>query len=406
MIERTYYKKIWREFDEEKHLVLISGPRQAGKTTLAKTIASKEKSSLYFNYDIHSSKAKLHTNPTFFEDVDRKGEALPLIILDEIHKYSDWKNYLKGIYDGYSDEFRFLVTGSGRLDLYQRSGESLAGRFLHLHFFPLTIGELFSETPGMKTGETALFELAESEDEEILSALDTLFHVGGFPEPFVKGKEISYRRWAETYHSQIIREDIRSALSIQKIDEMETLYALLVPRVGSLLSASSLAGQLRISHNTVSSWLSVFERFLLIFRIRPYSEKISRSILKEPKLYFYDVRRLSEEGPRFENIIALELLRAATLWTDYGLGSYELRFLRNKEKEEVDFLMTRDGKPYLLVEAKLRDTTVSPALRKFQLQLKVPAIQLVNRRGVNRIIKNNSFRILVASAPPWLAMLG
>lgn len=406
MIKREYYRRIWREFDEEKHLVLISGPRQTGKTTLAKSFAADEETSLYFNYDIAANKATLHTNPAFFEEMDRRGTASPLIILDEIHKFGDWKNYLKGIYDGYAEDYRFLVTGSGRLDLYQRSGESLAGRHLQFHLFPLTVGELFATAIGEKTHQDRLFELVQTENEELFSTWEALHQFSGFPEPFVKGRNPAYRRWAESYHRQIIREDIRDALTVKKIDEMETLYSLLPSRVGSLLSAASLARQLKVSHNTVASWLSVFDRFLLIFRIRPYSRNLSRSITKEPKLYFFDARRVNDEPARFENLIAVELHRAVTLWTDYGLGSFELRFLRNKEMEEVDFLVTRDGIPYFLVEAKLNDTTVSPALRKFQQKLKVPAIQLVNRKGVHRITRNDAHRILVASAPPWLAALG
>jgi predicted AAA+ superfamily ATPase len=406
MIERDYYREIWREFDEDKHLVLISGPRQAGKTTLAKAIASDEEASQYFNYDVPANKAKLQANPTFFEEIDRPGNVLPLVILDEIHKYKDWKNYLKGVYDGFGEEYRFLVTGSGRLDLFQRSGESLAGRYFQFHLFPFTMGEMFAKGVGGKTDEQGLLEPPETGSEEIYSTWDNLYRFSGFPEPFVKGTERAYFRWAGTYHRQIIREDIRDAFAVKKLDDMETLYALLTPRVGNLLSTASLVAQLKVSHNTVSSWLRVFERFMLIFKVRPYSRKISRSIVKEPKFYFYDTGRVEDEGARFENMVALELKRATTIWTDYGLGEFELRFVRTKEQEEVDFLVIRGGKPFFLVEAKTNETTVSRSLIKFQSQLKVPAIQLVNRPGIGRVIRNESHRILVTSAPAWLATLG
>jgi predicted AAA+ superfamily ATPase len=150
MMERIYYKNIWAEFDNEKAMVLISGGRQTGKTTLAKDIASKAAVSLYFNYDVPVNKAKILTYPAFFEEVDRNKGEKPLIILDEVHKYKEWKNYLKGIYDGYSDGFRFLVTGRGRLDLSQKRGDSLAGRYFHFHLFPFTVGEMFNSSPLIK----------------------------------------------------------------------------------------------------------------------------------------------------------------------------------------------------------------------------------------------------------------
>jgi predicted AAA+ superfamily ATPase len=192
---------------------------------------------------------------------------------------------------------------------------------------------------------------------------------------------------------------------VKKIDAMETLYELLAPRVGSLLSAASLASQLKTSHNTIASWLNVFERFRLVFRVRPYSRNISRSITREPKLYFFDACRVPDEGGRFENMVALELKRAATLWTDFGLGEFDLRFVRNKEKQEVDFLVTRDGAPHFLVETKLGDVSAGSILRKFQSDLGVPAIQLVNRPGISRVIRNGSHRILVVTAANWLAEL-
>lgn len=403
MTKRGYYKRIWADFDKEKHLVLVSGPRQAGKTTLAKDIASREPSSLYFNYDIPANKVKILQNPTFFEEVDREKGTLPLIILDEIHKYRDWKNYLKGIYDGYSDEFRFLATGSGRLELSRKKGDSLAGRYLHFHLYPFTVGELPASSTGIDDKDV-LLEIPE-QNRKAQEAWETMFHVSGFPEPFLKGTKMKYRRWAKSYHSQVIRDDIRDEYAVRQVDTMEALYFLLSECIGNPFSSSNHARILKISHKTVSSWISVFERFFLIFRLRPYSRRISRSLVKEPKIYFYDYCRIEDHALRFENMVAVELSRAVTLWTDFGLGEYDLWYLRNKEKEEVDFLVTERGKPQFMVEAKLSDTTISPNLMKFQNALGVPAIQLVNTPNVARKIRNASNTIIVASAPNWLACL-
>jgi len=403
MEKRDYYKKIWTDFNREKHLILVAGPRQAGKTTFAKDVASKEPVSLYFNYDIPDNKAEILRNPTFFEEIDRKKGELPLIILDELHKYSDWKNYLKGIYDRYSDEFRFLVTGSGRLDLSRKKGDSLAGRYLYFHLYPFTIGEIFSSSIGTKD-INILLEIPDH-NREAQEAWEIMFHVSGFPEPFLKGTKLKYRRWTQSYHSQVIRDDVRNEFAVRQIDTMEALYALLAGCVGNPFSSSNHAQTLRISHKTVSSWINVFERFFLIFKLRPYSKRISRSLVKEPKIYFCDPCRVQEDAFRFENMVALELHRAVTLWSDFGLGDYGLWYLRNKEREEVDFLVTENGEPQFMVEAKLSDTAVSSHLMKFQDALGVPAIQLVNKANVARRMRRESGTILTVSAAAWLACI-
>jgi hypothetical protein len=234
---------------------------------------------------------------------------------------------------------------------------------------------------------------------------ETMFQVSGFPEPFLKGTKLKYRRWAHTYHSQVIRDDIRNEFAVRQIDTMEALYFLIANCVGSPFSASNQANILKISHNTVSSWITVFEHFFLVFELRPYSKRISRSLVKEPKIYFYDYCRIQDEALRFENMVAVELNRAVTLWTDFGFGEYQLWYLRNKEKQEVDFLVTENAQPLFMVEAKFSNVAVSPNLIKFQNALRVPAIQLVHQQNVARKIKNEKNVIIVASAADWLAGL-
>ena len=310
---------------------------------------------------------------------------------------------MKGIFDGYSTEFRFLITGSGRLDLLKSRGDSMAGRYRQFHLFPFTLGVRFYTGLG-EFNEAGVVEPPET-NLEAQEMWDSMFHFSGFPEPLLAGKKTTYRRWAGSYHQQIIRNDIRDEFAVKQIDTMETLYFLLPDCVGSPMSASNHAGTLKVSYKTISSWLAVFERFYLLFSIRPYSRRIPRTLLREPKYYFYDHCRIEDAGFRFENMVATELHRSVTLWNDYGSGSFELWFLRNKEKEEVDFLVTNHGKPLFLVETKLSDSSVSPHLIKFQNLLNIPAVQLVNKTGINRIIRNESNKILVTTAPNWLCRL-
>jgi hypothetical protein len=403
MQKRKYYKNIWADFNKEKEMIFISGARQTGKTTMAKDIASEEPVSQYFNYDVAENKARILAQPSFFEEIDRRKTDRPLIILDEIHKYKEWKNYLKGVYDGFADEFRFLVTGSGRLDLSRKRGDALAGRYLHFHLFPLTIGEISSPTIRQVAPEI-LQEIPE-QNNIARDLWETMFQTSGFPEPCLKGTKVKYRRWANSYHSQVIRDDIRNEFAVRQIDTMEALYSLITNCVGNPFSASNQASILKISHNTVSSWMAVFEQFFLVFKLRPYSKKISRSLVKEPKIYFFDYCRIQDEALRFENMVAVELNRAVTLWTDFGFGNYQLWFLRNKEKQEVDFLVTENAQPLFMIEAKFSGVTVSPHLIKFQNALNIPAIQLVHQKNVARKIKNEKNVIIVASAADWLAGL-
>lgn len=404
MKTRGYYESFWRELDREKEMIFLSGPRQAGKTTLARKLGREVGEGIYFNYDLPTDKVRLAKNPVFFEEIDRTGPEAPLVILDEIHKFKDWKNYLKGVYDGHADRFRFLVTGSGRLDLLTNEGDALAGRFLRFRMFPFTLGELFTERP-RERGFEELLSPPGTVDGGQAEALDTLISCSGFPEPFLKGNERSYRRWAGAYHRQIVRDDIRDIMAVRSLSAVETLYALMPERVGSPLSIASLTGLVRASHKTVSGWLDVFERLYLMFKIRPYSTRVSRSLLREPKYYFYDWCQISDPGARFENLVAVELFRATMAWTDYGLGEFELFYLRTKDGMEVDFLVAQDHHPLFMVEVKCSDTHVSQGLRKMQDMLEIPAIQLVNRRGTNRVIRNGGHRILVLDACTWLSLL-
>lgn len=403
MRERLPYQAIWRELSAEKAMVFLAGPRQAGKTTFARSIARGFPNHVYFNWDLVTHKRLLLEKPTFFQELDRTDASVPLVVLDEIHKYRRWKNYLKGVYDQFHADYKFLVLGSGRLNLFQRGGDSLAGRYFPFTLWPFTLGELsrgkisFEEFLGnpLHLGSDA----SSGETWAQLSALT------GFPEPFSSGKEAFYRRWSKAYHSQLVREDIRNATEIRRIDETEILFDLLPSKVGSPLSMDSLARDLQVSFNSIRDWLDVFESFFLTFRLSPWTRKISRAITKEKKLYLFDYAAIDSPAARFENMVALELLRAVSNWTEHGRGDFGLHYLRNKEKEEVDFLITKNRAPFLLVEAKLSEEQAAPSLLRFQSRLEVPAVQLVNKPKVFKLLANQRQRLLVGSAADWLAGL-
>jgi len=404
METRRIYTNIWQELSSDKAMIFLVGPRQAGKTTLAHLISNSFPNHLYFNWDIADQRLIFLKNPRFFEAMERRDVSTPLVVFDEIHKYKEWKNYLKGVYDQFHEHYRFLVSGSGRLDLYQKGGDSLAGRYFLFHLWPLTISELGRRNRdiGHFLGDPLNLEMAKA--DELKNVWKNLSEFSGFPEPYLAGRKTTYRRWTNTYSRQLIREDIRDLTDIKSIADLETLYFLLPSKVGSPVSIPSLASDLKVSYNSVQSWLSVLERFFLIFTIAPWTRKISRAILKERKLYLWDVPRVKEPGARFENMVALELYRAVTGWNDMGYGTFSLHFIKNKEQQEVDFVIANDGDPVVLIEAKMKDTKPSKALRKFQAFLKKPAVQLVEDAEGYRLIPNED-QILVAPAYQWLSGL-
>lgn len=405
MEKRTPYLHIWQELADEKSMVFLVGPRQAGKTTLAEIIAQSFTNSLYFNWDIPKDRTLLIEDPIFFEGMNRKDSSPPLVVFDEIHKYNDWKNYLKGVYDQFQGRYHFLVSGSGRLDIYQKGGDSLAGRYYLFRLWPFTIAEVGNRRRAMDEFLKNPLEFSTTESRGLSEKWERLSKMSGFPEPYLANRPTTYQRWSAAYSRQLIREDIRDLTAIKSIGDLETLYHLLPSRVGNPLSVPSLASDLKVSYNTVQSWLSVFERFFLIFSIGPWTRKVSRAIQKERKIYLWDTPGIEDPGARLENMVALELWRAVTNWNDLGYGAFSLNFLKNKEKQEVDFLIANGRRPLLLVEAKISEPQPSQALRKFQNVLKVPAVQLINEAQGFREFSNDGQRILVASACQWLSAL-
>jgi len=405
MKRRTPYIKIWQDIAADKSMIFLAGPRQAGKTTLAQIISDSFTNSLYFNWDIAEHRTDFMRDPLFFEKIELRDSSTPLIVLDEIHKYKDWKNYLKGVYDQFHDKYQFLISGSGRLDLYQKGGDSLAGRYFLFHLWPFTISELGKSNRQIDQFLKNPLQIEMENTEELKGIWSGLSELSGFPESYLSGKKTTYRRWSNIYSQQLIREDIRDLTGLKSVLDMETLYYLLPSRIGSPISAASLARDLKVSYNSIQSWLSAFERFFLCFSIGPWTQKIARAIQKERKVYLWDTPRIKEPAARFENMVALGLYRAVTAWNDMGYGRFSLHFIKNKEQQEVDFLIANDGEPIVLVEAKLSDTEPSQALRKFQGVLKKPAIQLVEKSESYRMIPNGDQYILVTAAYQWLSGL-
>jgi hypothetical protein len=326
--------------DIEQKIVLLSGPRQVGKTTLAKAIYPVN--SEYFNMDSAEHRLLIEKK-AWRRDCD-------LVIFDELHKIKKWKNWIKGLYDIEGVRPRILVTGSSRLDIYRKGGDSLAGRFYSYRLHPFSVSEVKEEYSSDK-------------------ALERIMRFGGFPEPFLKGDEDEARRWRRSHIDRILREDLLDIASVRSIRSIETLVELLRNSIGSTISYESLSRDLQVSPHTVKQWIGMLESLYIVFVVTPYHHNIARSLIKQPKVYFYDTGFVKEdEGARFENAVACALIKRLHFFEDTAGEKCVLHYVRDKDKREVDFLTVRAGRPEWLIETKLSDIETA-ALRHFALFL-------------------------------------
>ena len=360
-------------------MAVVSGPRQVGKTTLGRRLLASPENE--FSWDDPRFRALWSRNP--LDAVAGRGEGP--ILLDEIHKDRRWKPRLKGLYDLRGREMPILVTGSARLDYYRRSGDSLLGRYLPYRLHGFTAGE--SARP---PGPDGILEVAKP-----AFPVEALLRLGGFPEPLLAGSEPKARRWSRLRTERLVHEDLRDLRHVHDLQAVRVLADLLPERVGSLLSVNSLREDVGVAYATVRDWVLALEALYHVILVRPWSARLTRALRMEPKLYLHDFLPVENPGARLENLTALHLLKACQYWTDAAEGEFALHFLRTKEKEEVDFVVLRERRPWMLVECKSGDLHPAPTLVKFARALGSPLnFQLVDRRGHDRAFPEARVRVL------------
>ena len=362
--------------DLQNKLILLTGARQVGKTTLAEMLGEGYQ---YLNYDLAEHRKVLHN-----KSWDRKSKYL---IFDEIHKMKEWKRWLKGIYDTEKLSPPIIVTGSAKLDTYKKVGDSLAGRYFQFRLHPLDIEECVTELT-----------------MEPSDVFRRLMDMGGFPEPFLKGSIRYYNRWKSSHLDIILRQDLIDLESVSDIKSIEILIDLMSNQVGSTISYSSLARNLEVSDKTVKRWLGILENLYLLFSIKPFSKKITKSILKSPKYYFYDNGRVQGgEGARFENLVALSLHKYVSFQKDCYGRDLELAFLRKKDGKEIDFILTEKNSPLIMIECKLSNSTPSKNFILFEEELgDCRKLQLLADLQQDLTFPNG---VEVRRADKWLAQL-
>jgi uncharacterized protein len=366
---RIYDAILKQHLIQNRQMALVSGPRQVGKTTSCRSL-----SDCYLNWDNRDDRQIIVHGPNALAThlgLERLKDKPPVVILDELHKYSKWKQVLKGFYDTFGAKSRMLVTGSSRLDVFRRGSDSLMGRYFLYRIHPWSVAECIhaDDVPD------ALLRPPKAVAEEDWIAL---WEHGGFPEPFLRRDIRFTRRWATLRHDQMAKEDLRDVTRVQDLGTLEILMHLLESRSGQQLIYSNLAREIGVSIETIRRWIDLLVRMHFGFVIRPWFRNVSKSLLKEPKWFLRDWSGLSDVGARAETFVACHLLKAVEGWNDLGLGKFELRYLRDKLKREVDFVIVRDGTPWVLVEVKHSDTSLLPSLGHFQKETKAEhALQVV-----------------------------
>lgn len=387
-------------------MCFISGPRQVGKTTaIQRFLAAEKQPRLYYNWDTLSVKRRFAQNPLFFIEDLPPDITKPWMALDEIHKYPKWKNLLKGYYDEWRDKVRFIVSGSARLDLFRRSGDSLVGRYFLFRMLPLGIREVLGRSCSLAADWFPGEEISSVPPSrpETAHAVEQLLKLSGYPEPFLTGREDFYTRWQEEHLSLILREDLRDLTKITHLGKLETLLYLLPERTGSPLSLNSLCQPLGAAHGSIRLWLEALKRVYLVFSVGPWTTQLARSVRREEKYYFWDWGMVEEPGARFENFMAVQLQRAIASWNERGKGPLKLFLVRTKDGKEADFGIAHGKKVLLLVEAKAQETSLSQNLAYFQSRLQAPlAIQVVNRKD---LCQQKGKGLYVMSADRFLALL-
>ena len=350
MLYKTGMKRIYSEIIQEhlhgnRQMIFIAGPRQVGKTTVARH--AQGELGCYVNWDNQADRKVILKGPDAIAthcDLAILREKRGIIVFDEIHKYAKWKSFLKGFFDAYGDQCKVIVTGSGRLDIYKKGGDSLSGRYFLYRMHPQSVAEIL---------DPVLFETEIRQPSAIPPVnFETLLQYGGFPEPYLANNKRFYNRWKRLRLDLLFREELRDLTRIQEIGQVQVMARILQYQAGQLVNYSNLANEINVSVDTVRRWVATLESLYYCFSVRPWLRNIPKSLRKQPKIFLWDWSAIKNDGSKHENFVASHLLKAVHWWTDIGLGEYDLYYLRDKGKREVDFLVTRDDAPWFLVEVK------------------------------------------------------
>jgi hypothetical protein len=367
-------------------MVFVAGPRQVGKTTLARRVLARAGRGTLLSWDNRDDRKTIRAA--------RWPGGHALVVLDELHKWRGWKGWLKGEYDKHQATTRFLVTGSARLDVYRRGGDSLQGRYHHYRLHPFSLREAGDDVPPATLTPGTELPIGVSRRTDTLAAL---MEYGGFPEPFLAQSARTHRRWGRARLDRFFREDVRDLETVRDLSSLQVLADLLPDRVGSPLSLNALREDVEVSHRALTHWIEVLERLYHLVRLRPFETRTVRGLRKMPKAYLWDWSQVPALGARFENLMAMHLLKFCHFLQDREGLDVQLWYVRDRSGREVDFLVTTGRKPWMAIEAKLSETAIDPSLEYFRDRLKIPFAYQVVLDGTRDFVQND-VRCLPAAA--------
>lgn len=251
-----------------------------------------------------------------------------LIVLDELRKQVRWKNYLKGLVDEFQNKPPMLVTGSARLDVFRHEGDALTGRYYLYRLHPIDLAE------------AGLFMKKASAEKR----LDQLVHTGWFPEPFLNPADAD--RLRNDRFDLVVQEELCDLDRHHSVGGLKHLIELLREGVGRNLNYTNLAQDLSVTPVTIKRWVGILEMLYIIFLVTPYAKGLARSLRKEPKVYFYDCAAAysRDQRPVLKNVVASALLKYCHCKRDVSGRQMDLHYFRDREKREVDFVITEERK--------------------------------------------------------------
>lgn len=411
MVKSRYLQSTINSLSLARHkMAFISGPRQCGKTTLAKNMLRQAKDGAYFNWDEKQFRQAWTKHPLgLIQQVlnDHQSNKTPLIVLDEIHKSKGWKQNIKGVYDSIEQDIDIVVTGSAKLNVYRRGSDSLLGRYYHFRLHPFSVKELLAKHPEIHHLNLINTLLKQPKGSPLATAmLDKLWQYGPFPEPLFAEDKRVLTLWQKDRVERLVREDLRDLSRIQELSQIEMLVSLLPDRAAGVLSINALREDLEVAYATMKLWVEYLKQIYYLYELKPYSTSITRSLKKEGKLYLWDWSEIEQPGPRFENLIANHLLKYAHYLSDSGEAKVSLHYLKNRQKQEIDFLLVKDNKPWLPIEVKLADSRPSANWDVYlqQLPCKV-GVQVVQTPDVYQHCYLKHGEVIVISAATFLSCL-
>lgn len=405
MIKLRYFEQDINDICFSSHkMAFVSGPRQCGKTTMAKHMLKVRGTGLYYNWDEIKFRRMWTQDPS--QIIPEKAKIVPMVILDEIHKAKLWKRNLKGIYDTLTDPCDILVTGSARLNTYRKGSDSLMGRYYHFLLHPFSLAELIKSKISFDLVTDLFAEDITSIRKSAKEKLNLLDKFGPFPEPFLASSERNLNLWQKNRIEKIIREDLRDLSKSLELSQIEMLASLLPTKVASPLSIQSLSRDLEVTHMTVRRWLGYLQDLYYHYEIKPYTKSLPRAIKKMGKIYLWDWSEIEDSAARFENLVASHLLKYVNYLTDVGYGKYELKFLKSRDQKEIDFLIVKNNKPLLPIEVKTNSEKLSSNWKYFLSILPCKqGVQVLQKPGVYKKITTEYGEILLISAEILLSIL-